>query len=313
MDMITWPIKLRVLLFIAGCFLIQAGFAQETEPVTGESEADTAEAPSAGETEGASHETEFNDDNYRRFMELRQGRNERDALPDAAFETEPSPSLEKIQSLPEASQKHLRNELRDKIVEGEKWTPEQLDADYAYSPSEAAQTNDGLKQQESEAWDELVSEYHAREADIYAHSARSQVASAAGSAGSNAQSGQQGEGASSGSTSSNSQDASTEKSVGQPARTAVSSNESVDEQSDRLDTRGVSQNALEFLIASGDAAPTPGRKQDDADAEANENSTVQGEAELIVVPGTLSIEELSHAQGVVEPEEPEDDEANDGN
>ena len=306
--MITQPTKLKVLLFISGCFLAQAGFTQESDPLAGESE-------NAGQSENASDETEFNDDNYRRFMELRSGGNMRNVLPESAFET--GSALEKIQSLPEESQKHLRNELRDRIVEGEKWTPEQLEADYPYSPSEAAQSDDGLKEQESEAWDELVSEYHAREADIFAHSARSQMASASSAAGNAAGSpatgsGQQGDGGGAESTGSNNTETSAREAAMQAARNAPESDQSVDNPSDQPDTRGVSQNALEFLIASGDAAPNRGPEQGEADAEANENPTAQDEAESIIVPGTLSIEELSNAQGVVVPEESEDDEEIDG-
>ena len=168
-------LALKLILLVAVFTLPQTGLAlgsgQETaEPVTPENE--------DREIVNNSTETDINEDNYRRFMELKNQPGERNSLPASAY-VKPL-VLEKMQSLPEDSQKHLRNMLRDIIVQGEAWTPDQLGKDFPFTPSEKAESNPGLRQKESEAWDELVSEYHGRESEIYEHADRSQAATATG-------------------------------------------------------------------------------------------------------------------------------------
>lgn len=111
-------------------------------------------------------ETEITEDNYRRFMELRDARIQRDAFPTEAYQA-PDP-LRKLGELPEASQRHLRDELRGIIVEGDGWSPDEAGTLYPYRPSDAAQGNPELRGKEAEAWEELVTSYHQREAEIYA-------------------------------------------------------------------------------------------------------------------------------------------------
>lgn len=126
--------------------------------------AQDGEAPS--EDEDPSRETDISEDNYRRYMELDDRRLERPAFPAAAIQ--PRSSLEKMGQLPEESQKHLRNELRGIILARGPWTPEERDRPYGFVPSAAAQRDPALLRQEAEAWGELVSEYHDREAAILA-------------------------------------------------------------------------------------------------------------------------------------------------
>lgn len=120
----------------------------------------------AAEAAPPGQEVEVSEDNYRRYMELKDQQIERAPLPVDSYQ--PRSGLEKMERLPEASQKHLRNQLREIIVQGDAWQPEDADTLYPYVPSAAAQSDGALQRQEGEAWEELVGEYHAREAAIYA-------------------------------------------------------------------------------------------------------------------------------------------------
>ena len=166
----------RFLQSIAALFLILSlmatrGFAQDREP-----------APPAAAEEAetsADQEVEINEDNYRQFMELKDAMQQRTVLPENAYKSQAG--LQKLDKLPETSQKHLRNQLREVIVEGEQWKPGDEDREYPFVPSAAAATDPGLRKQETEAWGELVDGYHAREADIHANASRTRAAAAAGS------------------------------------------------------------------------------------------------------------------------------------
>lgn len=125
-------------------------------------------------------EVEVNEDNYRQFMELKDDLRQRTVVPEDSFASRSG--LQKLDNLPEASQKHLRDELREIISRGERWQPGDENADYPYVPSEAAMGNARLQNQEAEAWGELLDNYHEREAQIYANAARSRAAAAAAGA-----------------------------------------------------------------------------------------------------------------------------------
>src|SRR5690606_20072488 len=62
------------------------------------------------------------------------------------------------------SRKHLRDELRNVIIEQGEWQPEDVNRVYPYTPSAAAQQDPELRQKEEQAWGELIAEYHKREA-----------------------------------------------------------------------------------------------------------------------------------------------------
>ncbi len=203
----------------------------------------------------ASQEVEINEDNYRQFMELKNARQQRNILPEDAFK--PNAGLQKLDKLPEDSQKHLRNQLREIIVQGDQWQPGDESKHYPYVPSKAASTSPELQKKEAEAWGELVDSYHKREAEIYENSARSQAAMApdgAANGGSNTGSGSPGDG------------------TGQAGAGGEESRESRPEQSGSTDsyspsasndpnarnTGGVSQNAMEFLKGQGLTKQGPG-------------------------------------------------------
>lgn len=121
------------------------------------------------DAEDPSRETDISEDNYRRFMELDDRRLERPAFPVASMA--PATTLQKMGQLPESSQKHLRNQLRGIILRRGAWTPAERDASYAFVPSPEARNDPQLLRQEAEAWNELVNEYHDREAAILAGTA----------------------------------------------------------------------------------------------------------------------------------------------
>jgi hypothetical protein len=241
---------------------------------------DKEESVSKDSNVPASQEVEINEDNYRQFMELRNARQQRNILPEDAFK--PNAGLQKLDKLPEESQKHLRNQLREIIVQGDEWQPGDEGKHYPYVPSEAASTNQELQKQESEAWGELVDSYHRREAEIYENSARSQAAMApdgASNGGSNTANGSPGDG------------------TGQAGTGGEAGRESRPEQSSAADsytpnaandpnatnTAGVSQNAMEFLQGQGLAeqgtktSPPAGNGKQDADGQGDEQESAQND------------------------------------
>jgi len=224
-------------------------FAQNEEPVT-TLPPDTEIEESSAETEPvpAGQEVEVNEDNYRQFMELKDPHLQRNMLPENVYKSQTG--TQKLDKLPEESQKHLRDQLREIILQGDQWKPGDEETEYPYVPSVAAATNQDLKNQEAEAWSELLGNYHQREAEIYQNASRSQAAAAnpgtpgkgtsdnKGTTGGAA--GQSGEGQQSGQESNSGQNSSD----GSYSPGAASD-------PNATSTAGVSQNAMEFLNKSG--------------------------------------------------------------
>jgi len=232
-------------------------FAQDEAPAP-EQEAEETEK---SETNAGSQETEYNDDNYRRFMELKDQPTQTSSLPTNSYQS----GTQKLDELPEASQKHLRNQLREIILESDEWAPGDEEGEYPFVASEAGEKNTTLKQQEAEAWGELVGKYHEREAQIYANAERSN--SAAGQEGGAPDSAQANAGESDGDQDSGSGEGSEgneQKQKGEQGQsaenqTASNANEGSDSQSssstsagdpNAVSTEGVSQSALEYLLGS---------------------------------------------------------------
>lgn len=247
-------------------------FAQDSEPALA-SDAEVEEAAPAEPEIPASQEVEINEDNYRQFMELRDANRQRDIIPEDVFK--PDTGLQKLQKLPEESQKHLRNQLREVISQGDEWQPGDEETEYPYTPSEAASTDPSLAKQELEAWGELVDGYNQREAQIYENSSgtRSAMGTENGtsenpgnSAGSPNGGGQSGEG-SQGQQNGQENNPDQNDSAG-----TYSPNASNDSNSDN--TAGVSQNAKEFLQGLGKAGGNAG----DGDSETPAENGGQGES-----------------------------------
>ena len=242
-------------------------FAQDEEaalPPTVNTEESATQEP---ETR-AGQEVEINEDNYRQFMELKDPTLQREIIPENAFK--PGSGLQKLDKLPEESQKHLRNQLREIIVQGDPWQPGDEETEYPYTPSEAASHNPALEKQELEAWGELVDSYHDRESQIYENSSGSQAARGSEQGSSNSQesgksspggSGQDGEG-------SEGQQAGQE---GNPNQSETEGTYSVNGSGnpDAKSTAGVSQNAMEFLQGLGKGGSNTG--------EGNQGDSTEGD------------------------------------
>jgi hypothetical protein len=199
-------------------------------------------------------EVEVNEDNYRQFMELKDDLRERTIVPEESFASRSG--LQKLDNLPEESQKHLRNQLREIISRGERWQPGDENADYPYVPSEAALTSVSLQQQEAEAWGELLDNYHAREAQIYANSARTRAAVAA----SGAVPGQAGDPSADGDGRAGQAAQADQADASRPGSTADSFAPGAQNTGGEQSTDGVAQSAMDFLQSAGYQGGAAGRE-----------------------------------------------------
>jgi hypothetical protein len=175
----------------------------------------------------------------------------RDIIPEDAFK--PSSGLQKLDKLPEESQKHLRNQLREIIVQGDPWKPGDEETEYPYTPSVAASTNPSLEKQEKEAWGELVDSYHDRESQMYENSSGSQAARGSEQGSSNSPKNDEGSTGSAGQDGEGSQG----QQPGQEGNPDQSNSEGTYSLNGSNDpnansTAGVSQNAMEFLQGLGE-------------------------------------------------------------
>jgi len=240
----------------AMCLCAPAVFAQNEEPATAlPPDIKIEESSAETETVPAGQDVEVNEDNYRQFMELKDPHLQRNMLPENAYKSQTG--TQKLDELPEESQKHLRDQLREIILQGDQWEPGDEETEYPYVPSVAAATNQDLKNQEAEAWSELLGNYHQREAEIYQNASRSQAAAAnTGTPGKGTRDnkgatgeapGQSGEGQQSGQESDSGQNSSDGSySPGAASDPNASS------------TAGVAQNAMEFLNKSGNESSNGG-------------------------------------------------------
>jgi len=240
---------------LAALLCTASTFAQGEEATTLPSDTELEPPPTEDEAVRAGQEVEINEDNYRQFMELKDPRQQKSMLPENSYQSQAG--MQKLDKLPEDSQKHLRNQLREIILDGDQWQPGDEDAEYPYVPSVAAATNQGLKNQEAEAWGELVDNYHQREAEIYENSSRSQAAAAAsGTSRSPGASGEGGDGkegtAGGGSGQAGEGQESSQESNSEPGGSAGSYSPTAADDPNATSTEGVSQNAMEFLAGSID-------------------------------------------------------------
>ena len=248
-----------------------ASFAQDDEATTTQAPgADVEETAPDSEEVPAGQEVEINEDNYRQFMELKDARQQRDMLPENSYQSQAG--AQKIDKLPEESQKHLRNELREIIIQGDEWQPGDEETDYPYVPSKPASTNQALQKQEADAWGELVDNYHKREAEIYGNASRSKAASTGatgegsgegeGPAGGNMGQGREGQQAS-------------QQNNAEQSSTAGSYSPDSSNDPNATSTEGVSQNAMEFLKGQGNQMANSG----EANTAASEDNNGQADAQ----------------------------------
>ncbi len=275
------------LLVIAALLCTATTFAQDEEAATTlPQETEAEETSPENEAVRAGQEVEINEDNYRQFMELKDPRLQRSMLPENSYQSQAG--MQKLDKLPEESQKHLRNQLREIILEGDQWQPGDEETEYPYVPSVAAATNQGLKNQEAEAWGELVDNYHQREAETYSNSSRSRAAAAAsGTSNSPGSPGSPGEGADGkeGTDGSGSEQAgeegqaSNQESSSDQAGSAGSYSPNAANDPNATSTEGVSQNAMEFLtgITSGNSNSGASNAGENNTAENNAGASNAGE------------------------------------
>lgn len=114
--------------------------------------------------EDASQRTEESEEAYRRRMEL-EGARDSATYSDTSYSSQVE--QEKIDKLPPDSQKNIRDQITDIIIENGRWEPSDVLEDYPYQPTEAAEKDPALMEQEEEAWAEQVDKYHEREAAAF--------------------------------------------------------------------------------------------------------------------------------------------------
>jgi hypothetical protein len=264
--------RVRTLTLVSFAVLMHAPFicAQDAEPES---------AKAATDNSVEDREVEVTEDSYRQFMELKDPLKKREVLPETAYQ--PRSGLQKIDDLPESSQKHLREQLREIIVQRAPWKPGDENDDYPYVPSEAAGEDAELKQLEGEAWSELVGNYHDREATIHANTMNFGAPDTGteggpgtqGNASEGQEAGTAGTGANMGETSGSSQDSPGAKDgedTFQPGKNsgAAQSNEV-----------GVTQSAMRFLSGAGGKSPV----QNDQNGAAQQTT---GQAALSAKPSS---------------------------
>lgn len=172
-------LTLALALLVSGALHAQAEQTPERlldEPLV-EAEADEPGEENDIDESAASREVDFSEENFRRSMELRDQALQRSPdLTTGSYST--GTGLQLLDDLPEASQKHLREQLREVIVQNGPWTPDEAGETYPYVPSAEAMKNPSLRRREDSAWGELVDRYHEREAAIHANAGRSRLATA---------------------------------------------------------------------------------------------------------------------------------------
>lgn len=243
----------------------------------------------------ASRETDFNEENFRRSMELRDQALQRSpALTTGTYSG--ATGVDLLDDLPETSQKHLRSELREVIVRNGPWSPDQAGVVYPYIPSEAARENGSLAQREQAAWGNLVDKYHEREAAIHANAARTQAATARQMAAEGSEGSKEGPEGSKEGPEGSKEDKPQENPAGEGNETTRGEPRSAEENASSrpANVQGVSQNALELLTRREQLPPS-------ATSSATPQATSE-EARLDEKRGATDSQEGKEGQGRDSPE-----------
>jgi len=242
----------------------------------------------AGDEDGSSEQVESAEDAYRRRMELEDARRKDPSYTDPVDTYKKD--LEKIDKLPEESRENIRDQLVDVIMENGEWEPSDALEEYPYEPTEGAQSDPVLMEQEQEAWEEQIEKYHEREAAAFGAyrgpvpGPGNPTGQEGGSQGSEQgqQGGQQGQqGGQGGSSGQDGDGGSGSEGTYEPYQ---SSHNGAD---DEVSTAGVSESALDFLkgrqgqqqpSGSQQQAPTGQQQADSMQAEAEAAQQAQAEA-----------------------------------
>jgi len=266
--------------------------------------------PGTGERDESSEQVEESEEAYRRRMEL-EGARDQETFSNTSYSSQAK--QQKIDKLPKESQKNIRDQITDVIIESDEWEPSDVLKEYPYDATEAARKDPELREQEEEAWAEQVEKYHEREAAAFGATrppmpGSGQQQAGTGSNGEGQQPGEQGsgnEGAGEGGDQA-SEDGSGSAGSYEPYQSRSQSDD------DEMSTAGVSESALDFirgkqgqspnLAGSGteqqDQAPSLAgsgtEQQDDSEDQSPDSTGDQEQAP----DGSLPIEQLEQLQGV---------------
>jgi len=278
-------------------------------------------SPQAGDDDESTQRVEESEEAYRRRMEL-EGARDHDTFSNTSYASQTK--QQKIDKLPEESQKNIRDQITDIIIENGEWKPGDVLEEYPYEPTEAAGKDPVLLGQEEEAWAEQVDKYHEREAAAFGATRPAMPGSdtqqaGTGSSGDGQQQGEQGSGQN-GSGQDGSQGGSGSAGSYEPYQAPNRQDD------DEISTAGVSESALDFLRGRQGQAPNPtgsGSDQQDqaptltdsdneqqnqapnfADGgtepqdDPTESSPENGDSPEQAPDGSLPIEQLEQLQGV---------------
>lgn len=255
-----------------------------------------------------SDQVEESEEAYRRRMEL-EGARQQETFSNTSYSSQAK--QEKIDKLPEESQKNIREQITDIIIENDEWEPSDVLQDYPYQPTAAAGEDSELLKQEQDAWAEQVDKYHEREAAAFGATrppmpGTGEQQAGAGDGAEGQQQGEQGQGKPGGGQEGEQTESDESRTAGAyaPYQSGKQSEE------DELSTAGVSESALDFLRGKQGRQANPGsggQQMEQADL-AGAGTEQQDEAEqqlseavnqLEQAPdGSLPIEQLEQLQGV---------------
>jgi len=266
--------------------------------------------PGTGERDESSEQVEESEEAYRRRMEL-EGARDQETFSNTSYSSQAK--QQKIDKLPKESQKNIRDQITDVIIESDEWEPSDVLKEYPYDATEAARKDPELREQEEEAWAEQVEKYHEREAAAFGATrppmpGSGQQQAGTGSNGEGQQPGEQGsgnEGAGEGGDQA-SEDGSGSAGSYEPYQSRSQSDD------DEMSTAGVSESALDFIRGKQGQAPNLAgngteqqdqapslagsgtEQQDDSEDQSPESADDQEQAP----DGSLPIEQLEQLQGV---------------
>lgn len=291
--------------------------------------------PPGDDGDASSQRTDESEEAYRRRMEL-EGARDQDTYYDQSYASQTE--QDNLDKLPEKSQKNIRDQITDIIIENDQWEPGDVLDEYPYEATEAAMKDPVLLEQEEEAWAEQVEKYHEREAAAFGATrppmpGTGQQQAGAGSSGEGQQ---QGDGSGE-SGQDGGQEGGQEGENGAGSAGGYSPNEGDD---DEMNTAGVSESALDFLrgkqaqgqssgggsnIPNGQApgsgpggsdpqgqppnlanvgndqqreSPNPSEGDGEQQAEDDSQSAAAEDAQEQAPDGSLPIEQLEQLQGV---------------
>jgi hypothetical protein len=263
-------------------------------------------SPQRDRSDETSDQVEESEEAYRRRMEL-EGARQQETFSNTSYSSQAR--QEKIDKLPEESQKNIRAQITDIIIENDEWEPSDVLQDYPYQPTAAAGQDSELLKEEQEAWAEQVDKYHEREAAAFGATRPPMPGAGEQQAGDGAEGQQQGE-QGQGKPGGGQEGEQTESDQSSTAGAYAPYQSGKRSEKDELSTAGVSESALDFLRGKQGQQANPGsggqqmeqadlagagtEQQDEAEQQLSEAVNQQEQAP----DGSLPIEQLEQLQGV---------------